>query len=300
MLALDLGIIQRRAHFPSMKEALAWTFFWVSLALLFCLFIYYVHGSQKAFEFLAGYIVEEALSIDNVFVFIVIFTYFAVPRDVQHKVLFWGILGAIIFRATFIVAGAALVAKFHWILYLLGAFLIFTAIKLIVQGETEVHPEHNPLVKFARKYLPVTENYVGQKFFIRKNKKLYATPLFIVLLMIESTDIAFATDSIPAIFAITRDTFIIYTSNICAVLGLRALYFVIAGFMKQFKYLRYGLSAVLCFIGIKMLIEPLLHIPIIISLSIIFSIISTSIIISVFHKSDKKLKNSSHNETSQK
>jgi len=288
MLALDLGIIQRKAHFPSMKEALGWTFFWVSLALSFCLLLYFTHGSQKALEFLAGYIVEEALSIDNVFVFIVIFTYFAVPRDVQHKVLFWGILGAIIFRATFIIAGAALVAKFHWILYLLGIFLIFTAIKLIIQGEAEVHPEHNPLVKFARKYLPVTESYVGQKFFVKRNNKLYATPLFIVLLMIESTDIAFATDSIPAIFAITQDTFIIYTSNICAILGLRALYFVIAGFMKQFRYLRYGLSAVLCFIGIKMLIEPILHIPIIVSLLTIFCIISTSIIISIFHKSDKQ------------
>lgn len=288
MLALDLGIIQRKAHFPSMKEALAWTFFWVSLALSFCLFLYFTHGSQKALEFLAGYIIEEALSIDNVFVFIVIFTYFAVPRDVQHKVLFWGILGAIIFRATFIIAGAALVAKFHWILYLLGIFLIFTAIKLIVQGEAEVHPEHNPLVKFARKYLPVTESYVGQKFFVKRNNKLYATPLFIVLLMIESTDIAFATDSIPAIFAITRDTFIIYTSNICAILGLRALYFVIAGFMKQFKYLRYGLSAVLCLIGIKMLIEPFLHIPIIVSLLTIFCIISISIMISIIHKQDKQ------------
>ena len=288
MLALDLGIIQRKAHFPSMKEALAWTFFWVSLALSFCLFLYFTHGSQKALEFLAGYIIEEALSIDNVFVFIVIFTYFAVPRDVEHKVLFWGILGAIIFRATFIIAGAALVAKFHWILYLLGVFLIFTAIKLIVQGEAEVHPEHNPLVKFARKYLPVTESYVGQKFFVKRNNKLYATPLFIVLLMIESTDIAFATDSIPAIFAITRDTFIIYTSNICAILGLRALYFVIAGFMKQFRYLRYGLSAVLCFIGIKMLIEPFLHIPIIVSLLTIFCIISISIMISIIHKSDKQ------------
>jgi tellurite resistance protein TerC len=288
MLALDLGIIQRKAHFPSLKEAIAWTLFWVTLALLFSLFIYSTRGSQKGLEFLAGYIVEEALSVDNVFVFIVIFTYFAVPREVQHKVLFWGILGAVIFRATFIIAGAALVAKFHWILYLLGIFLIFTAIKLMVQGEAEVHPEHNPLIRFARKYLPVTDNYVGSRFFVKRNGRIHATPLFLVLLMIESTDIAFATDSIPAIFAITQDTFIIYTSNICAILGLRALYFVVAGFMKQFKYLRYGLSVVLGFIGMKMLIEPFVHIPIVLSLVTIFSIISASVIISILHQPVKK------------
>jgi tellurite resistance protein TerC len=290
MLVLDLGIIQRKAHFPSLKEAIAWTLFWITLAILFCLFIYSTHGSQKGLEFLAGYIVEEALSVDNVFVFVIIFTYFAVPREVQHKVLFWGILGAIIFRAAFILAGAALVAKFHWILYLLGVFLLFTAVKLMFQGEAEVHPEKNPLIRFARKYLPVTENYVGSKFFLKNHGKIYATPLFLVLLMIESTDIAFATDSIPAIFAITQDTFIIYTSNICAILGLRALYFVVAGFMKQFKYLRYGLSLVLAFIGMKMLIEPFIHIPIILSLVIIFSVISGSIIISILHQPDKKNK----------
>jgi len=288
MLALDLGIIQRKAHFPSLKEAIAWTLFWVTLALLFCLFIYSTRGGQKGLEFLAGYIVEEALSVDNVFVFIVIFTYFAVPREVQHKVLFWGILGAVIFRAAFIIAGAALVAKFHWILYLLGIFLIFTAIKLMVQGEAEVHPENNPLIRFARKYLPVTDNYVGSRFFVQRNGKIHATPLFLVLLMIESTDIAFATDSIPAIFAITQDTFIIYTSNICAILGLRALYFVVAGFMKQFKYLRYGLSVVLGFIGMKMLIEPFVHIPIVLSLVTIFSVISASVIISILHQPVKK------------
>jgi len=288
MLALDLGIIQRKAHFPSLKEAIAWTLFWVTLALLFCLFIYSTRGGQKGLEFLAGYIVEEALSVDNVFVFIVIFTYFAVPREVQHKVLFWGILGAVIFRAAFIIAGAALVAKFHWILYLLGIFLIFTAIKLMVQGEAEVHPEHNPLIRFARKYLPVTDNYVGSRFFVKRNGRIHATPLFLVLLMIESTDIAFATDSIPAIFAITQDTFIIYTSNICAILGLRALYFVVAGFMKQFKYLRYGLSVVLGFIGMKMLIEPFVHIPIVLSLVTIFSVISASVIISILHQPVKK------------
>jgi tellurite resistance protein TerC len=241
-------------------------------------------GSSKALEFYTGYVVEEALSVDNVFVFIVIFSYFAVPKNAQHKVLFWGVLSAIILRALFIVAGAALISKFHWILYLLGIFLIFTAIKLAVQKETEVHPEHNPFIKLARKLFPVTKDYVGEKFFVRLNNKGYITPLFLVLLMIESTDIAFATDSIPAIFAITRDTFIIYTSNIFAILGLRSLYFVVAGFMKQFRFLKYGLSIVLGFIGIKMLIEPWYKIPILSSLCVIFSIITLSILISIIYQ----------------
>jgi len=284
MLALDLGVIQRKAHFPTMKEALSWTFVWISLAILFGLYIWYDLGSSKALEFYTGYVVEEALSVDNVFVFIVIFSYFAVPKNAQHKVLFWGVLSAIILRALFIVAGAALISKFHWILYLLGIFLIFTAIKLAVQKDTEVHPEHNPFIKLARKLFPVTKDYVGEKFFVRLNNKGYITPLFLVLLMIESTDIAFATDSIPAIFAITRDTFIIYTSNIFAILGLRSLYFVVAGFMKQFRFLKYGLSIVLGFIGIKMLIEPWYKIPILSSLCVIFSIITLSILISIIYQ----------------
>jgi len=284
MLILDLGIIQKRAHFPSMKEALSWTAVWVSLALLFGVYIWYDLGGQKALEYYTGYVVEEALSVDNVFVFIVIFSFFGVPKHAQHKVLFWGILGAIIFRAIFIVAGAALISQFHWILYLLGAFLVFTAIKLAIQKETEIHPEHNPLIRFARKILPVTKDYEGEKFIVRHNGKRYMTPLFLVLLMIESTDIAFATDSIPAIFAITRDTFIIYTSNIFAILGLRSLYFVVAGFMKQFKYLKYGLSVVLGFIGIKMLIEPWYKVPIIASLVMIFGIITLSIVASILNQ----------------
>ncbi|MBI5476762.1 MAG: TerC family protein [Ignavibacteriales bacterium] len=287
MLALDLGVFQKKAHFPSMKEALGWTAFWISLAILFGLFIWYERGSVKELEFFTGYVVEEALSVDNVFVFIVIFSYFSVPKNAQHKVLFWGILGAIIFRAIFIVAGAALISQFHWIIYLLGAFLIFTAIKLAVQRETEVHPEHNPLIKLARKIFPVTKDYSGEKFFVKQNGRRYATPLLLVLLMIESTDIAFATDSIPAIFAITQDTFIIYTSNIFAILGLRSLYFVASGFMKEFRYLKYGLSVVLGFIGVKMLIEPWFQIPILSSLAAIFIIIATSILTSVLHPGKK-------------
>jgi tellurite resistance protein TerC len=277
MLILDLGFVQRRAHFPSMKEAIGWSAVWISLALLFDLFLWYELGSVKALEFFTGYVIEQALSVDNVFVFIVILTYFAVPREAQHKVLFWGVLSAIVFRAIFIVLGAALVAKFHWILYLLGAFLVATGIKLWFQGDTEVHPERNPFVRFVRKMFPLTNDYRGQKFFVRENNKLMMTPLFLVLVMIETTDIAFAVDSIPAIFAITRDTVIIYTSNIFAVLGLRSLYFVVAGFMKQFRYLKYGLSFVLAFIGVKMLIEPLYKVHIGASLLIVFAVIALSV-----------------------
>ena len=281
MLLIDLGVAQRREHFPSMKEAIAWSCLWIILAFLFGLFIWYERGSSKALEYFTGYLVEEALSVDNVFVFIVIFSYFAVPHKTHHKVLFWGVLSAIILRALFIVLGAALVAKFHWILYLLGAFLVFTAAKLALQKETEVHPERNPVLNLARRVFPVTADYEGGKFFVRREGKRLITPLFLVLLMIETTDIAFATDSIPAIFAITRDTFIIYTSNIFAVLGLRSLYFVVAGFMKQFRFLKYGLSAVLAFVGVKMLIEPWTGIPILYSLLIIFAIITTSILASL-------------------
>ena len=281
MLVLDLGIIQRKAHFPTMKEAIGWSVVWINLALLFGVFIWFQYGPTKALEYLTGYIVEEALSVDNVFVFIIIFTYFSVPKNVQHKVLFWGVLSAIVFRAIFIIAGAALVSAFHWILYILGAFLIFTALKLAFEDGTEVHPEKNPFIRFARKFLPVTKEYHGANFFVRVDGKLYMTPLFIVLLMIETTDIAFATDSIPAIFAITRDTFIIYTSNIFAVLGLRSLYFVVAGFLKQFRLLKFGLALVLGFIGVKMIIEPWVRISILVSLSAIFSVITASILASI-------------------
>ena len=281
MLALDLGVFQRRAHFPSMKEALIWSGVWIFLAMLFCLFIGLTSGGGKALEFLTGYVVEEALSVDNVFVFIVILSYFAVPREVHHTVLFWGVLSAIIFRALFIVVGSALVTRFQWLLYLMGAFLIFTSVKLAVQEEAQVEPERNPLIRLARRFMPVTQQYEGKKFFIRQNGKRLMTPLLLVLLMIETTDIVFATDSIPAIFAITRDSFIIYTSNIFAVLGLRSLYFVVAGFMKQFRFLNYGLSVVLAFIGTKMLLEWWLEIPILLSLIVIFAVITTAILASV-------------------
>ena len=277
LLLLDLGVVQRRAHFPSMKEAVLWTLAWCLVALAFSVFIAHQYGHEKSLQFLTGFVVEEALSVDNVFVFIVIFTYFAVPRHVQHRVLFWGVLSAIVFRAIFIVAGSALVAQLQRILYVLGAFLIYTAYKLAAHDDVEVHPERNPAIRWARKYFPVTRDYEGGKFFTRVNGKFAVTPLFLVLITIETTDIAFATDSIPAIFAISRDPFIIYTSNILAVMGLRSLYFVVSGFLQQFRFLKYGLSVVLAFIGLKMLAEPWVHVPITVSLSIIFSVLAVSI-----------------------
>jgi tellurite resistance protein TerC len=281
MLVLDLGLVQRRAHEPTMKEALGWSLVWITLAVLFGIFLWREFDTTHALEYYTGYLVEQALSVDNVFVFIIIFTYFAVPKKVHHKVLFWGVLSAIVFRAVFIVVGSALVAAFHWILYVLGAFLIVTAVKLAVQDNAEVHPEKNPFIRLARKFLPITKDYEGSAFVVRKEGKLYMTPLLIVLLMIETTDIAFATDSIPAIFAITRDTFIIYTSNIFAVLGLRSLYFVVSGFLKEFRHLKYGLSMVLGFIGVKMLAEPWFRISITASLVTIFSVLTASILASL-------------------
>jgi tellurite resistance protein TerC len=280
VLVLDLGIVQKRAHFPSMKEAILWTVAWCLIAVAFSGFIANQYGADKALQFLTGFVVEEALSVDNVFVFIVIFSYFAVPKHVQHRVLFWGVLSAIVFRAIFIVVGTALVAQFQWILYILGAFLIYTAFKLASHDDLEVHPEKNPAIRFARKYFPVTRDYEGGKFFSRVDGKFAVTPLFLVLVTIETTDIAFATDSIPAIFAITRDPFIIYTSNILAVMGLRSLYFVVAGFLRQFRFLKYGLAVVLGFIGLKMLAEPWVHVPIEISLTVIFTALAISIGIS--------------------
>ncbi len=277
MLFLDLGVIQKRAHYPSMKEALLWTLTWCLLAVAFAGFLAAQYGSEKGLQFITGFVVEEALSVDNVFVFIIIFSYFAVPREIQHRVLFWGVLSAIVFRAIFIVVGSALVARFDWILYILGAFLIFTAVKLALQKDGNVKVEKNPAVRFARRFLPVSQSYEGGKFFTRVNGKFAVTPLFLVLLMIETTDIAFATDSIPAIFAITRDPVIIYTSNIMAVMGLRSLYFLVAGFLTQFRYLKYGLSGVLGFIGLKMLLEQWLHIPITVSLTVIFSVLAVAI-----------------------
>lgn len=254
MLALDLGVFHRKAHVVTFKESMAWTVIWVSLAMVFNLGIAHYMGDAKALEFFTGYVIEKSLSVDNVFVFALLFSYFAVPAQYQHKVLFWGIIGALIMRAVMIALGAKLITEFAWIIYVFGVFLIATGIKMIVKRETEIHPENNPLVKLFKRFMPVTPEFQGEKFFIRKEGILMATPLFVVLLLVEFTDLIFAVDSIPAIFAVTKDPFIVYTSNVFAILGLRSLYFALAGVMNKFHYLKVGLGVVLSFVGVKMLL----------------------------------------------
>ena len=281
MLALDLLVFHRKAHAVSLREAFTWSVVWISLALIFNLGIYYLWGSEKAMEFLAGYLIEKSLSVDNIFVFIMIFSYFAVPPMYQHRILFWGILGALIMRAIFIAAGAALLSAFHWIIYIFGGFLIITGIKMFFAGDEKIEPEKNPAVVLLRRWMPITNDYQGQRFFVRIDGRLWATPLFVVLLVIETTDVIFAVDSIPAIFAITLDPFIVYTSNIFAILGLRALYFLLAGILEMFRYLKVGLSFVLCFVGIKMMIVDFYKIPIAVSLAVVAGILVISILASL-------------------
>jgi tellurite resistance protein TerC len=282
MLALDLGVFHKDSHKVAVKEAVIWTIIWISLALIFNLFIYFEFGKIKALEFLTGYVIEYSLSIDNIFVFIMIFTYFAVKDAYQHRVLFWGILGALIMRGIFIFAGISLINRFHWIVIIFGGFLVYTGIKMLVSKESEVDPENNSVIKLFKKFLPVTGTMHGEKLFVRSNRKLYATPLFLVLLVIESSDLIFAVDSIPAILAISHDRFIVYTSNIFAILGLRSLYFAISGIMDYFRFLKVGLAFVLTFVGLKMLLAFFgFEIPIVMSLLIIISILSFSIIASI-------------------
>ncbi len=282
MLALDLGVFHRKAHVVSLKESFAWTAVWVVLALVFNAGLWYFAGSQKALEFFTGYLIEKSLSVDNVFVFALLFSYFAVPPIYQHRVLFWGILGALIMRAIMIAAGAVLIAKFSWIIYVFGGFLILTGIKMIVKREEEIHPERNPVVRWFKKLMPVTPDYRADKFFVRENGILMATPLFVVLLLVEISDLIFAVDSIPAIFAVTTDPFIVYTSNVFAILGLRSLYFALAGVMDKFHYLKIGLGVVLAFVGVKMLLA---HSPwkldTLASLGAIVLILATSILMSL-------------------
>jgi tellurite resistance protein TerC len=285
MLALDLGVFHRHTHKVPVKEAVIWTIVWITLAFLFDLFIFFEFGRTKALEFLTGYVIEYSLSVDNIFVFILIFSYFAVKSEYQHKILFWGILGALIMRGIFIFTGVALINRFHWVVLIFGGFLVYTGIKMLFQKEAEVEPEKNAIVKFFRKFLPVTESVQGNRLFIRQNNRMYATPLFLVLLIIESSDLIFAVDSIPAILAISKDTFIVYTSNIFAILGLRSLYFAIAGIMGIFRYLKVGLAFVLTFVGLKMLLAYFnFEIPIVLSLIIIISILLISILSSVLIK----------------
>ncbi len=281
MLALDLGVFHRQAHAVGRKEAALWSLVWILLALVFNAGIYYFNGPTRALEFLTGYLIEKSLSVDNIFVFLVIFSYFGVPSAYQHKVLFWGILGALLMRAIFIATGAALLHHFHWVIYIFGAFLVFTGIKMLGKRETSVHPEANPVLKLLSRLLPVTKQHEGARFFVKRQGQLFATPLFVVLCTVESTDLVFAIDSVPAIFAVTDDPFIVYTSNVFAILGLRALYFLLAGVLDLFCYLHYGLGAVLCFVGVKMMLTDFYKIPIGISLGIVAAILSLSILASL-------------------
>ena len=288
MLALDLGVFHRNSHEVKIREALIWSAVWISLALLFNVGVYFLMGKEKAIEFLTGYVIEKSLSVDNLFVFIMVFSYFNVDTKYQHKVLFWGILGALVMRAIFIFAGVALIQQFHWIIYIFGAFLIFTGIKMLAQKDEKIEPEKNPLVRLFKRFFPVTDTMHDDRFFVKINAKTVATPLFIVLLIIEFTDLIFAVDSIPAILAISTDTFIIFTSNVFAILGLRALYFALAGIAKLFYYLKYGLSAILVFVGVKMVIAGFFKIPVMYSLLVIVSILTLSILASViFPKTEK-------------
>ena len=288
-LALDLGVFHRRAHVVKFKEALTWTAVWVTLSLLFAAGLVPLRGRQEAVEFVTGYLIELSLSMDNVFVIALIFTYFRVPSQYQHRVLFWGILGALVMRGVMIAAGAALIERFTWMLYVFGAFLIFTGIKMMFVGNEEVHPEKNPVVRLARKLFPVSDEIHNQKFTTRLNGRLALTPLALVLLMVETTDLIFALDSIPAIFGVTTKRFIVFTSNVFAILGLRSLYFVLAGMIDYFRYLKIGLSVVLVFIGVKMLLDPhgqppkwlQVEIPTGVSLLVVGVIILTSILLSV-------------------
>jgi tellurite resistance protein TerC len=280
-LVLDLGVFNRRAHAPSMREALWWSAGWISLALLFNLGILIWQGREPALLFLTGYLIEESLSVDNLFVFIILFSYFGVPAKYQHKVLFWGILGAVVMRGLFISAGLALIANFRWAIFLLGAFLLYTAWRLLREQSQEVHPEHNPVLKLLRRLLPITSDYADGQFFRRVDGRLWGTPLLVVLVVVESTDVVFAVDSIPAILAITPDPFLVFTSNIFAVLGLRALFFALSGFMRKFHYLHYGLAAILAFIGLRMLFSEWFHLPPVVTLGMVGSILALSVLASL-------------------
>ena len=280
MLVLDLGVFHRRAHTVKFREALAWSAVWIALAVIFAVVVFFWHGRTSALEFVTGYVIELSLSVDNLFVFLLIFRFFHVPPVHQHKVLFWGILGALIMRAVFIVAGVGLIQRFHWIIYVFGAFLVYSGIKLFFQEEAEIHPEKNPVLRLFRRFVPVTKDYEGNKFFVRR-AGLYATPLFVVLLVVETTDLLFAVDSIPAILAITRDAFIVYTSNVFAIMGLRSMYFALAGMMEMFRYLHYGLSLVLVFVGANMLLSHYLEIPPPVALAAVAGVLAISVIASV-------------------
>jgi len=284
VLAVDLGVFHRKAHAVTVREATTWCFVWVALGLLFNIGVYIWLGSEKALEFFTGYFIEYSLSVDNIFVFIIIFSYFAVPSAHQYRVLFWGILGALVMRGAFIATGALLLENFHWVIYVFGAFLVFTGSKMLIKEETTLRPEDNPVIKLLARLMPVSSQYEGQRFFVKQNRRWAATPLFVVLLVVESTDLIFAVDSVPAIFAVSRDPFVVYTSNVFAILGLRSLYFLLAGVMNLFVYLRYGLGVVLGFVGFKMLLVDIYKIPIGLSLAVVAGTLILSIVASLLLK----------------
>jgi len=280
MLALDLGVLNRRAHPVGFREALGWSAMWIVLALSFAVVVYFWHGKKESLEFVTGYVIELSLSIDNLFVFLVLFRYFRVPPEHQHKVLFWGILGALVMRGAFILAGVSLIRRFEWITYLFGLLLIYSGLKLLRQGEKEIDPGKNPVLRLFWSWMPVTQAYEDGQFWVRRDG-LYATPLLVVLLMVETTDVLFAVDSIPAILAITLNAFIVYTSNVFAILGLRSMYFALAGVMDLFQYLHYGLSVVLIFIGAKMLASHYYHIPTGAALGVVLGVLGIAVLLSV-------------------
>jgi TerC family integral membrane protein len=291
LLALDLGVFNRKKHVVGFGEAIGWTMVWISLAAGFAVLIYFfghtmVGGSMRpnselSLEFIAGYLIEQSLSVDNLFVFLLIFRYFRVPRHFQHEVLFWGILGALVMRAVFIVAGITLLNRFHWFIYIFGAILIYSGFKLLGQKDAEIKPEANLVLRGFRKLFPLTKDYEGSKFFVRRGLVRYATPLAVVLIVVETTDVLFATDSIPAVLAVTREPFIVYTSNVFAILGLRSLYFALAGMIEVFHFLHYGLSVILIFIGVKMLASNYLQIPIGVALGVVAGVLLISILLSL-------------------
>ena len=277
MLALDLGVFHRRARAISFREAVSWSALWIALAVGFAGLVAHYRGEEATLQFLTGYLIEESLSVDNLFVFLMLFSYFAVPAERQHKVLFWGILGAVVFRALFIVTGVALLQHFHWVVYLFGALLIGSGLKMGLAKNKTIAPEKNPVFKLLHRFIPVTPEYVGGNFFVRRDNQLWATPLFLVLLVVETTDLIFAVDSIPAVLAITQDKFIVYTSNIFAVLGLRALFFAVQGALGLFHRLHYGLSVILVLIGGKMLVAPVYHIPTAVTLGAVGGVLAVAI-----------------------
>lgn len=289
LLALDLLVFNKKAHEVKIKEALGWSAFWIALGLGFGGVVYYWYGHELAMQYYAAYFVEKSLSMDNLFVFLMIFNYFKVPQIYQHRVLFWGIIGALILRFVFIFLGVALINQFEWVLYIFGAILIWSAYKMVKDQDHEIHPENNSVIKLFKKIMPISHEYDGGNFFTIKNAKKYATPLFIALLMIETSDVIFAVDSIPAIFGISQDVFVIYTSNIMAILGLRALYFAISAIMKYFRYLNYGLAIILGFVGIKMMLATadIVHIPVLLSLGVIGATMLVSMILSIAIKDPK-------------